>query len=296
MDFINLVAEKTTKLFIMKNILFPTDFSECSDNALRFAIKICKQMNGTLHLTNIFTSPQMDTLGVLGTDTMDPVANLQAKVDRDLKVKSEKSLDSYHEILNDAGIKYANHALSGDVSHELIGFLSNNSFDLIIMGTEGDEGCQGVFDSSVASLVVEKSDCPVFIVPQNYESLDLYKIVYTTALRDYEDRMVDLVIQFATMFNAEIIFVHVNDGKGTTFSGKHFLGKYPKSTFVELEGDVFAELFHYIDKEDINLVCTTSHSKSFLERLFHKSFTKELSLNTDVPMLAFNENIKTVSF
>jgi nucleotide-binding universal stress UspA family protein len=45
---------------MINNILLPTDFSEVANNALRYAIELCKKTESKLHLFHIKSIPVMD--------------------------------------------------------------------------------------------------------------------------------------------------------------------------------------------------------------------------------------------
>ena len=67
----------------MKNILVPTDFSECALNAVKFAAELAKKNNATIHLAHIYQR-------IISNDT---VFNIE--LEADIIAKEKENFDNY---------------------------------------------------------------------------------------------------------------------------------------------------------------------------------------------------------
>ena len=50
------------------------------------------------------------------------------------------------------------------------------------------------------------------------------------------------------------------------------------------------DLNEFIDNENINMMVMYKPKQNFFESIFHKSFTKEMSMHVEVPLLILKEN------
>ena len=71
-----------------------------------------------------------------------------------------------------AGIVVEKVVLEGNPAQVIVNFASENSIDLIVMGTVGLTGWKHTLLGSVAEKVVRTSICPVTVVPEGYDGSD----------------------------------------------------------------------------------------------------------------------------
>lgn len=135
-----------------KKILVPTDFSENSQFALRYAASLAKDMGAELLL--VFVN---DPVGFVETGFSGyPVANQGPEFERMLG-----------EIeLPDSSIPTRRIMLEGDPASEIIREAKDEDVDMIVIATHGHTGLQRLLLGSVAEVVVRKSPCPVLTVKQ----------------------------------------------------------------------------------------------------------------------------------
>ena len=140
----------------LKNVLVPTDFSECSDAAVRYGFALAKAFDAKLHLLHVIQDPYTQPWGAeaLPMAIGDLVSEWQAQAqkrldatvppaDRDRVVTACKVAAPYSEIL-----RYAN----------------EQKIDLIVLGTHGRGPMAHMLLGSVAEKVVRRAPCPVLTV------------------------------------------------------------------------------------------------------------------------------------
>ena len=150
----------------MKAILCPTDFSKVSLNGLEYAAQMAKALQASLTLLYVRTSIWPEAIQ-LERDVNESNEDIRAR----LELFSS-------EVHKEFGIPCHFHFEPTTLTFEeaVAAFASN--FDLIVIGTNGaDNYYQYVFGSN-SFHVVEKSKCPVLIIPKNYSFHPVNLMVY----------------------------------------------------------------------------------------------------------------------
>src|SRR5699024_5698049 len=124
------------------------DGSELSKKALESALMLAKQDEKIV--LDVLIIAQIPThFGVVGEPHLDQAKELAEEVKTNLKTLPNKTSTSIVE---------------GSRGRKIIDVTKKNNTDLIIMGSRGISGFEELFLGSVSHYVVQKSDCPVFIV------------------------------------------------------------------------------------------------------------------------------------
>lgn len=142
----------------IKTILCPTDFSECSAAALRFAIALAQRLDAQIRLIHVFQFPY-----ALGVEDGLGVAMGSAQLFEQLRARTAQDLQAQSELCSGAGVRVSVDQLDG-VPHARIVELSANA-DMIVMGTHGRSGLPRLILGSVAERVMRLAKCPVLTVP-----------------------------------------------------------------------------------------------------------------------------------
>jgi nucleotide-binding universal stress UspA family protein len=144
----------------IKNILVPTDCSEVSDCALKYAIKFAKQFDAQLALLMVTVSEPITILNDYGY--FSPELHQKLITESDKRAKAD--LESFWERSADNDVKAILLNFKGDPFTEIVRYTEENDVDIIIMGTHGRTGLKHVFMGSVAEKVVRYSDQPVLTI------------------------------------------------------------------------------------------------------------------------------------
>lgn len=135
-------------------ILFPTDYSPCSQAALKHAVELAKATNSCL-LAAYVAPPDVSYLGVPSSS-----ADVDSGQER-LRLASlvETSTD-------ETPLEYEHRVLVGDPVAEILDLAKRESASLIVMGTTGRSGLRRLLLGSVAEEVVRRAPCPVLTLSQ----------------------------------------------------------------------------------------------------------------------------------
>jgi len=144
-------AVKPTELIQLKNILYPTDFSEPSELALPFATALARRYDATIHALHVLTpivTPESGMSGIAVQAEVESASSFMHQLDSQL-----------------AGVEHqttVENALS--VWEAVEHAIGEQAIDLIVIGTHGRTGVPRLLLGSVAEEVFRRSPCPVMTV------------------------------------------------------------------------------------------------------------------------------------
>ena len=164
----------------MKKILLPTDFSENSWNAIKYALQLFKDQECNFVLLNTYT-PIIYQVEFMQS------SSAQLGIIDTMKKVSQNGLDELQEKIN-SEFNNPKHTFSqisafNSLTYEIDDLYSNNIMDIIIMGTQGASGVAGVLFGSNTIHVIKNSKCPVMAIPSDFSFETPHEILFPT---DYE--------------------------------------------------------------------------------------------------------------
>ena len=138
----------------LRNILVATDFSTCSDAALRCAAGLARAHNGNVTLLHVISLEPAYPVAVepLPPELLEEANGVGARMD-DVMAKPQLR-----------GIPHRALIYRGDLPLILDQVVAEKQIDLIVLGTHGREGMQKLLIGSVAEQVLRHATCPVLTV------------------------------------------------------------------------------------------------------------------------------------
>ncbi len=145
-------------MFNIKNILLPTDFSNLSLSAARYAVDIAKQYGAKVHLLNVLEK----TPPILAIRSLDLSED---KIIKTIDDDAEKSLNAALEKINKDKSVEIIPVIKKGVDFEVINdYCKSNKIDLIVIATHGRTGILHTLLGSVAEKVIRYATCPVLVI------------------------------------------------------------------------------------------------------------------------------------
>ena len=137
----------------LRRILVPTDFSETSAAALRYACALARRFAARVYLLNVADYPGIGAEGDYPIGIVETMQN--AAHDRLRRLLTEQDVK---DLQPDCATRI------GLPAEEIVQYAHEHAIDLIVMGTHGREGVMRVVLGSVAETVVRRAPCPVLTV------------------------------------------------------------------------------------------------------------------------------------
>lgn len=142
----------------LAKVLYPTDFSELSLNALRYAKSLAGAFEADLHCLHVVDEAYQYWMA-MGPNTV-PVG----PVGEDMLESGNQQMEEFaKKHLSD----YENHhttVLMGRPFVEIVRYAREQAIDLIVIATHGRGGLAHVLLGSTTEKVVRKAPCPVLTV------------------------------------------------------------------------------------------------------------------------------------
>lgn len=141
----------------IKNILYPTDLSEGSANAIPYVVDLTKHYGARLYVIHVI----YDIARATGWHV--PHMNLnELYTDIETGVKKELERCCVEEMRGYKDIEYM--IVKGLPHEEILKFADENNIDMIIIGTHSRKGLDRIIFGSTAEKVVRNARCPVLTV------------------------------------------------------------------------------------------------------------------------------------
>lgn len=144
----------------IKNILYPTDFSEPSYEALKVADELAAHFSATLHIINVVPVVPIVEAPIGVESASFNVASYQ----QELETQAEKSLKSIVAQKVSKGINVVTDILIGNASGEVVRYAAEKNIDLIVISTHGLSGWRRFISGSVTEQIVRQATCPVLTI------------------------------------------------------------------------------------------------------------------------------------
>lgn len=141
-----------------KNIIWPTDFSDHSDEALKTALEFARHFKAELHGVHVVES--LPVIATVGEHIPFNVAEYRKKLEEDAKKHLQKVLSE--QVPED--MPNHQHVLYGVPADRIAEFAKTLDRSLIVISTHGMTGFRHFIHGSVAERVVRFSECPVLSI------------------------------------------------------------------------------------------------------------------------------------
>lgn len=146
-------------MIVLNNILVPTDFSEASNTALRYARDLARSYGGRVHLLHV--TPDL----LLMPYSADFAPVTLPDVQRGTEAFARKQIEALLSKGDFASLKpRVEVRTSMSPAAEIVAYAQAEPIDLIVMGTHGREGVAHFLMGSTAERVVRTAPCPVLTV------------------------------------------------------------------------------------------------------------------------------------
>jgi nucleotide-binding universal stress UspA family protein len=268
-------------------ILCPTDFSECSLNAIEYATRLGEKYKADLILFHVLNREDYEKLSpsdITGKHQMDfVIEKLSSLQDAVLKESIKNGLNSCITVVKE-----------GSIVKETLESAEELNVDLIVVGTEGVNDFRENIIGSRASRIVEQSDRDVFVVPRKVYFKTPRKFVYASDYLEEDKIAIQKIVELAKFFDSEIDMVHVSSTHKALDKSLHMTMieeiepfiKYDKVNFVlkSFRDDIALGLESYLQTAKGDVLVTLSEKKSFFDQIFSKSLSKKMAYFINKPL------------
>ena len=274
----------------MKTILAPIDYSEVSNNALDYAAELAAFTNAKLVLLHAYHIP-------LPTGDA-PILMISPKDVEEENKQAIKKAEKRIQKITGGKIKVESIAHEGFATDAILNVAKEKNADLIVMGITGAGKIAQAVIGSVSTAVMKKANIPVLIIPAKATFSEAKKIVYACDYEKIENHSaLEPMWELAHIFGSEIMVFNVKDSRVQPTTKEaiegikldHWLGRVKHSYWFSENRDIAEAINDFAKKNKAVMVAMVARKHSFPENLIHKSITKQMAFNTQMPLLSIHE-------
>jgi len=275
----------------MENILLPTDFSENSKNAIRYALKFFEGEKCTFHILNSQKPSGYITADVLygapGTSVYEGILN-------DNKEGVEKMAQFCRSISGAEDFTFVTTVDFDNIVDAVNQAVALNNIELILMGSNGATGAAEVIFGSNTLKIIRNVNCPVLVIPEGY-SFEKINSVLLSLNYQYEvsNKSLNVISEIVKKHDASLKILEIEEENIELATKRN----HTEEVFKEIGFERFAiknipasiAINAFEQLIPIQLHVMVVERKSFLNRFIFGSETSKISYGSPVPLLVLHE-------
>jgi len=274
----------------MKSILIPTDFSENSLNAVKYALAFFKDTPCDFYLLHVTLLAPSGIVSPSRINIKFVLKQAKTNLKKLLKKIDQLPPNPKHKFYTLNNYDYFIDAVRGQVDEKDI--------DLIVMGTKGATGLKKVMMGSNTGDLITRVKCPVLIVPENAAFINIQEIAFPTDYNMfYPTKILNTILEVTKMHDSAVRIVHITnkDEEFTDFQkeNKEFLNNFftdEKHSFHKLTNKKIQDGVQcFVESRNIDMIIMIAKNLTLFQRILFRPTVEEISYHTDVPFLVLHE-------
>src|SRR5690606_14066929 len=280
------------------NILIPTDFSENSHNAKRYALGYFADIPVNFYILHI-----------------SPTATIYKNAEPDGFFKLNENREDKHVLQNSFAMLKEEiktcELLSKNANHHFYPLFENvllveairkhveeKEIDYILMGTKGNSKINRNEIGSNTSEVITKVKCPILVIPENAKFNKMKNIAFLTDYNCiYRSKVISKLSETLSLQQTALRVLNVRsqntgltaaqtDNKGFL----HYFFKETKHSFHFLENKkIETGIQDFVETWEIDMIAIFAKNLNLIERLLFKRIIVPISYQSEVPFLVLHE-------
>lgn len=281
----------------MLSILLPTDFSDNSWNAIKYALEFFKYQNVKFYVMHAYRNEFYDHDDLVSRDVFDNVLN---KVKNESQNNLDNLITKVKKITPNPRFTYQTISAYNTLVEESNAIADDYNIDLIVMGTKGKSNERHIVFGSHTFQVLKYVKCPVLVIPSNYKNTQPKHILFPTDyLIPYKRRELKLLSVLAKSYRSVIDILYIST------SGKLSIRQEDNQRFIketltdntvnfhiENSKKVAKTITSQIKEKNIDMVTMVNTQHSFLEDMLFPSTIDKVSLGLEIPLLAMQNTMR----
>lgn len=284
----------------METILCLTDYKANSDQTFRLVLHLARRLQANLVFAHFFEAPgaaveeeetSASRLRTLGAEQMNERHTAELK-----RLKTFARTYGGTE-LEAVDIRYL---VAGGSPLEHISILFQEyELDLIVMGMRNRSGLADRLFGTLARKMIDKTPCPLLLVPPEATFREIQHIVYATDFGYKNLNAIELLLRWSEVLDARLELVHVSEDPEDnswaevqmerikrTYEGEN---EEDRMLFNILKGELQESLEHFIETGQSDMIALTTHTRGYWEKWMTSSLAKDLAEKVEIPLLVFRE-------
>jgi nucleotide-binding universal stress UspA family protein len=267
-----------------KTIIVGVDFTKSSYNAAGYAALLALKLNCKLVLFNMYEIPILHSNSGLYFMSNAP-----------LREESENEINLFSKKLQTLNPKIEIHTFisTGFFKKELLSFIKTHKVQLVVMGLSAKSRFAKFLFGSHSTDIAGKINAPVIIVPDNYKTHALRKVLLGVDNKEKLHKSPLVVLRnFLKEAKLSITLLHVktedeifNSSFKETLKIGDKVHKVESWFYPTIEKGITA----YTQENKVDLITIISRKHSAFYNLFNESNTKQIAFASKIPVMCIHE-------
>jgi len=271
----------------MKNILVPTDFSECASNATEYAIALSKILDAQIFLFTTLDIPKSWKDGELSPEQIQ-------------NIKNEKVLlQQWQKQAKEENVEIKTFITGGNFLENLEQQVNEVNADFVIMGSHGVSGKQEYFIGSNTQKAVRKLHLPIIVIKNPVTDFGLKNVVFASSFNENEKVAFQYLLDFLKPFSPETIHLLSIKTSGW-FSQSRLLMEeamkdfqemslmYKSNTHLLQSFSIDAGVRKFSEEINADMIAVSHLERNTLSRIFTGSNVEALVNHAERPVLCID--------
>ena len=274
----------------MKVIIAPTDFSEISINAVNYAADLAVTIHAGLALLHVYQVPVNYSEVPLPATILSDTENAIAKIEKLKEKLTERTR---------AEIKIYTEVQIGSVITVLRDYCKDLKPYAVVMGAQGAGAVERFLFGSNTISAMKHLSWPLIVVPAEAKYTRIKKIGLACDMKNVtETTPIEEIKALAKEFGARVEVIHISTEDDNKY-GPEIVNEsgllqellYDTHPTYHFPGNVNIEegLSSFAEKNKLDLLIIVPKKHNIIDKLFHKSHSKQLIFHTHVPVMAVHE-------
>lgn len=272
----------------MKNILIPTDFSDCANVASDYAIQFAKTANAEVHFLHLFSTP-IDWVKLpkhkekLYPEIRQSIAHAKTELSKWVKESETNGVKAQQSLTFNTG------------KEEILRHLKDHIHDFLIMGSNGAKGWQEKLIGSNAQQIIRNASVPVLIIKKSIFS-PIKNILFVSDFTDVSRDSFHTLTDFADLIEAHIDLLFVNTPNQFTETLEISRNMNGVITHCNREKACTKNIINatsikdgikdFVAEKPMDLIAISTHGKSGLQQILSPSIAEKIANHTQLPLLS----------
>jgi nucleotide-binding universal stress UspA family protein len=278
----------------MKKILVPTDFSKTAQTAAEVASGIAKKAGAEVILLHVIEEGAEDSVKITGEvvyEDMEEKLFMMKLIER-----SKKQLAKLTEDPMFVGVKVRPELRMGTPFHGMRTIITEHKVDLVVMGTSGRTGLEGMIIGSNTEKVVRHAQCAVLTVQKKPARPDFKNIVFATSMSKDEEIFARVVKRAQELYDATVHLVRINTPGNfqrdaivkqymKDFAKKLMLKNYTINIFNDFSEE--EGIIYFAESINADMIAMATHGRTGFAHVLAGSIAEDVVNHSKRPVLTF---------
>jgi len=280
----------------MKNILLPTDFSEISWNAIKYAISFFKNDTCNFYLLHVNKLSNLVTGDTPYTPTEETIEKLYIKPSKKQLREILKRITK--ELLNNKNHKFYTLTDYNFIIDSIRKHVEEKKIDMIVMGTKGASGLKEYIVGSNTGDVITKVKCTTLVIPENARHTVLKEIAFPTDFTlSYDIATLQPISEILEKSKTSLRILHINKKNEKLNTQQKQSQELLEDFFEDFENS-----FHFltnkiiedaiqcfVESRGIDIMVMVAKNLNYFQHILFHSKVEKISYHTNIPFLILHE-------